>query len=60
MNNSLTPYLFFVDVDLVPNPGVYDILKRNIAKYLFKYKELVGSQSVTPSIKFCVRDRTLN
>ena len=31
INNSRTPYTFYVDVDLVPNPGLYDSLRRRLA-----------------------------
>lgn len=30
INNSRTPYTFYVDVDLVPNPGLYDSLRRRL------------------------------
>jgi len=32
INNSRTAYTFYVDVDLIPNPGLYDSLCRRAAE----------------------------
>jgi len=32
INNSRTPYTFYVDVDLVPSTGLYDSLCRRLAE----------------------------
>jgi len=32
INNSQTSYIFYVDVDLVPNAGLYSTLRRRLAQ----------------------------
>ena len=32
VNNSRTPFTFYVDVDLVPNPALYDSLRRRLGE----------------------------